>query len=177
MPQCPTCGSNVPEQADVCQDCGMDLTNAQTPAAAAPLPSFTPPALEMAPAPSVSPDPPASSALGGQLARLTLKRSGVLTSESFQFGDHVVVGRFDPDSGPVDVDLGPLPEAAYVSRHHAEIWCDAGGEWFIKDAGSRNGTFVRSTGQHQFQRIASEQVIRDHDEIALGNARFEFQLG
>jgi pSer/pThr/pTyr-binding forkhead associated (FHA) protein len=109
------------------------------------------------------------------LARLTLKRSGVLTSETFQLGERVTVGRFDPDSGPVDVDLGALPEAPYISRHHAEIWRDAAGQWFIKDLGSRSGTFVRATGQTQFQRVTGEQAINDGDEVALANARFEFR--
>src|ERR1051326_7912697 len=123
MPQCPTCGSNVPEKADVCQDCGMDLIQAQGPADQAPAapPIFDPVSLVAAP---VTPDALPSPPPGGRLARLTLKRSGALTSEIFPLADHVVVGRFDPDSGPVDVHLGPLPEAAYVSRHHAETWCD-----------------------------------------------------
>ena len=28
MPQCQTCGSQVPEHADVCPDCGMEMKNA-----------------------------------------------------------------------------------------------------------------------------------------------------
>lgn len=31
-----------------------------------------------------------------------------------------------------------------VSAHHARIWCDAEGRWFIEGLGSRNGTLVRS---------------------------------
>jgi len=100
----------------------------------------------------------------------------VLTTEAFPIGDRVVIGRFDAESGPVDVDLGPLPEAAYVSRHHAEIWRDASGQWFLKDLGAMNGSFVRSPGQSQFQKISGDQALSDGDEIALGNARFEFRV-
>lgn len=36
-------------------------------------------------------------------------------------------------------DVGPG-----VSAHHARIWCDADGRWFVEGLGSRNGTLVRS---------------------------------
>ena len=58
-----------------------------------------------------------------------------------------VVGHFDPETGLVDVDLGLLPEAVYISRHHAEIWSDDSGRWFDKDRGSDNGTFVARRGR------------------------------
>jgi pSer/pThr/pTyr-binding forkhead associated (FHA) protein len=106
-----------------------------------------------------------------------LKRGGALTSESFPLWERVVLGRFDPDTGPVDVDFGALPEAVYVSRRHAEMWRDTAGQWFIKDLGAGNGTFVRTQSQTQFQRVTGEQPIADGDEIALGNARFAFRVG
>jgi len=102
----------------------------------------------------------------------------VLSQEVYSLGSGPsVLGRFDPETGPVDVDLGPLPEAVYVSRHHAEIWRDASGEWLIKDLGSGNGTFVCDAGQRQFRKVSGDQPIKDGDEIALGNARFEFRVG
>ena len=87
----------------------------------------------------------------------------------------MVLGRFDSETGPVDVDLASMPEAMYVSRRHAELWKSADGSWFIKDLGSHNGTFVRSGEKPQFQRVSGEQLLSDGDEIALGNARFEFR--
>ena len=109
------------------------------------------------------------------MAHLTLRRGGALTSETFRFGSGAIVGRFDPDSGPVDVDLAPLPEASYVSRHHAEFRRDAGsGQWFVKDMGSSNGTFWRAGGAGAFSRLSGEQALNAGDEISLGNARFEF---
>lgn len=122
--------------------------------------------------------PVISSAAPTDMARITLRRGGALTGESFSFSNGAIVGRFDPDSGPVDVDLAPLPEASYVSRHHAEFRRDAGNEkWFIKDMGSSNGTFWRAGGAGAFSRLASEQELQAGDEISLGNARFEFGVG
>lgn len=125
-------------------------------------------------APEPIPAPPLAQPVAS--ARLTLKRGGMSTNESFTFGPGAVVGRFDPESGPVDVDLAPLPEASYVSRHHAEFRFDAGNnQWFVRDMGSRNGTFQRAGGQGVFSRLSAETPIESGDEISLGNARFEFQ--
>jgi pSer/pThr/pTyr-binding forkhead associated (FHA) protein len=108
-------------------------------------------------------------------ARITLKRNGV-PAENFPLGEQSVIGRFDGETGPVDVDLGQLAEAIYISRHHAVIRRDTSGAWTIKDLGAGNGTFVRPKGQGKFQRITCEQAIHDGDEFALGNARFEFRI-
>ena len=137
------------------------------PAPVAPTPAAIAPAA-IAPAPA--PLAPSNS------AQITLKRGGALTDEVFPFGPGAIVGRFDPDSGPVDVDLAPLPEASYVSRHHVEFRFDGGqNQWFVKDLGSRNGTFWRAGGQGTFARLSGEQMLTAGDEISLGNARFEFQ--
>ena len=180
MPQCSTCGSTVSDQDKVCPDCGMELgagppPAGQSPAAIPPAsPAPVPPSSSQPPAvPPASLAPPAQ-AVAGQ-GKLTLRRAGALTSESFPLGEHVTIGRFDVETGPVDVDLGPLPEGAYLSRHHAEVWQDGGGKWFIKDLGSQNGTFVRAAKSTQFQRVTQDQAISDGDEIAFGNARFEFR--
>jgi pSer/pThr/pTyr-binding forkhead associated (FHA) protein len=108
---------------------------------------------------------------GSATATLTVKRGGVETDETFTFVAPAVVGRFDPAVGPVDVDLGPLPEASYVSRKHARITCD-GGVWKINDMGSSNGTFLL---REDFERV-EEAELSDGDEVALGNARLVFRL-
>src|SRR5215813_7491080 len=152
MFQCPTCGSSVSEHADVCPDCGMELKGASTPEAKpspppAPqaLPVPAPPQSPKAPDPSFSPSVPSVGFPSGG-ARITLKRNGVL-AESFPLGEQALIGRFDGETGPVDVDLGQLPEAIYISRHHAEIQRGTSGEWTIKDLGAGNGTFVRPKSQ------------------------------
>lgn len=162
--------------------------------------SGTLPSMPIAPPVSIAPEPVSSSAAAGQAplsmaasvpvaatvssssapvvsgaARLVLKRGGALTNEVFPVGGRVVIGRFDAETGPVDIDLANLPEAGYVSRVHAEIWRDGQDQWWVKDHGSRNGTFVRASGEGAFQRVTGDHALQLGDEVALGNARFAFQ--
>lgn len=105
------------------------------------------------------------------LARLVVKRSGAETDVEFPVNPPCVIGRFDPSIGPIDIDLGNLPEGSYVSRKHASISCDDG-TWKLTDLGSSNGTFVL---RDDFEKV-DEAELHDGDEIALGNARFMFHL-
>lgn len=118
--------------------------------------------------------PGAPDAAGGHDgARLVVKRNGTETAETFSIGPSAIIGRFDPAVGPVDVDLGPLPEGAYVSRRHARV-SRAEGAWRVEDLGSSNGTFVLRNGD--FERVESAD-LGDGDEFALGNARFVLRSG
>lgn len=103
-------------------------------------------------------------------ARLVVKRNGAETEIEFPVVSPAIIGRFDPAVGPVDIDLGPLPEGVYVSRKHARLFFE-GDNWNIEDMGSSNGTFVLRDGD--YERIESS-ALGDGDEIALGNARFVF---
>ncbi|MBI1756948.1 MAG: FHA domain-containing protein [Fimbriimonas ginsengisoli] len=105
------------------------------------------------------------------VARLVLKRNGAETDVEFEVHPPAVIGRFDPLVGPVDVDLGSLPEASYVSRKHAKITLEDGA-WMIQDLGSSNGTFLL---QDDFEKVEMAE-LHDGAEIALGNARFVFHL-
>jgi pSer/pThr/pTyr-binding forkhead associated (FHA) protein len=119
------------------------------------------------------PATPAVPSTTGGGAKLILKRGGAPTGDVFSIGASATVGRFDPESGPVDVDMAQLPEAVYISRHHAEINL-RDGQWMVKDLGSRNGTFVKNAAG--FTRVTGETPVTNGDEIAFGNARFEFQI-
>lgn len=99
--------------------------------------------------------------------RLIVKRSGAETDTVFPVNPGSIIGRFDPAVGPIDVDLGSLPEGVYVSRKHARLDC-TDGVWSIKDLGSSNGTFVL---RDDFERV-EEAELADGTEFALGNARF-----
>ncbi len=105
------------------------------------------------------------------LGKLVVKRGGAETEVEFSLAPPTIIGRFDPAVGPIDIDLAPLPEGAYVSRKHARIWCDDG-TWKIEDLGSSNGTFILT---NDFERV-TEAEIQDGTEIALGNARFVFHV-
>ncbi|HEY0866375.1 MAG TPA: FHA domain-containing protein [Fimbriimonas sp.] len=102
-------------------------------------------------------------------AKLVLKRNGAETDVEFPVNPPCVIGRFDPSVGPIDIDLGSLPEAMYVSRKHAKITCEEDG-YHLQDLGSSNGTYVL---RDDFERI-DDVLIQPGDEIALGNARFVF---
>lgn len=103
---------------------------------------------------------------------LVVKRNGAETDEVFVVNNPTVIGRFDPTVGPIDVDLGALPEGVYVSRKHAKICLNDAGAWVIQDLGSSNGTFVLRS---DFEKV-DEAELSDGMEIALGNARFVFHL-
>ncbi|MBL8059436.1 MAG: FHA domain-containing protein [Chthonomonas sp.] len=104
-------------------------------------------------------------------ATITVKRNGEETSEIFELNPPSVIGRFDPAVGPIDVDLGPLPEGAYVSRKHAKITFEDG-VWTLVDMGSSNGTFVL---RDDFEKV-EESALENETEFALGNARFVFRI-
>lgn len=104
--------------------------------------------------------------------RLIVKRSGAETDTVFAVNPGSIIGRFDPAVGPIDVDLGSLPEGVYVSRKHARLDCDDTGTWKVVDLGSSNGTFIL---RGDFERV-DEAELGDGDEFALGNARFVFRL-
>lgn len=102
--------------------------------------------------------------------RLILKRNNVETDVVFAVNSPAIVGRFDPSVGPIDIDLGTIPEGSYVSRKHAKI-SEENGVWRIQDLGSSNGTFVL---RDDFEKV-DETEIQDGSEVAFGNARFVFR--
>lgn len=171
MPECPTpgCGYRLSEQDTVCPDCGTEV--GRPPAApAAPAPPEPPVRRsDTGEAPRLREEPPAG-------ARLALKRAGSATPLTFALGERAVVGRHDVETGPVDLDLSSLQDAS-VSRQHAEIWRDRGGQWRIRDLGSKNGTFLQPPGQRKARPVVKgeTEALYDGDEVILGGLRFEFK--
>jgi pSer/pThr/pTyr-binding forkhead associated (FHA) protein len=110
--------------------------------------------------------------------RLVARRYGAETGEEIPLvGERLVIGRFDPETGPVDIDLSSAPEAPQISRHHAESYREADGRWFVRDLGSTNGIFVRSLESATFgPRITAPAELTPGTEIAFGNARFVFRV-
>ncbi|MBD2499385.1 FHA domain-containing protein [Anabaena azotica] len=64
---------------------------------------------------------------------------------------------------PPDIDVSGLPDADVVSRIHAQIWI-SGGEYYITDLGSSNGTYVNGV------RLQAKVfcTLNPGDTIALG---------
>ena len=54
---------------------------------------------------------------------------------------------------------------------------EANGTWQVRDLGSSNGVFVKSSSASSFgPRISEPRALANGDEIAFGNARYVFQL-
>ena len=195
MVACTICGKENPAGVDYCEDCGAALHPvADAPSADGGTPA-QPSTEEVTSAPSATPfsaeaeapipltastdageatPPPAVPAITNP--RLAVKRYGVVTAEEIPLlGERLVVGRFDPESGPVDIDLSSAPEAGQLSRHHAELYREPDGQWQVKDLGSTNGVFVKRPESSTFgPRLTTPTALHPGDEVAFGNARFVF---
>lgn len=87
-------------------------------------------------------------------------------------GQRIVIGRALSPSDVIDLDLAPLRRGAdRISRQHAEI-IRHGMDYFIRDLGSLNGTYIAGRG-----RLGRDQLykLKDRDEIILGGAKLEFR--
>lgn len=124
------------------------------------------------------PDATAPPAVGtGPRPRLVAKAFGTPTGDEIPLlAERLVVGRFDPETGPVDVDLSSSPGSEHISRQHGELYREVDGRWFVRDLGSTNGVFVKGEAATSFgPRISAAQPLAQGDEIAFGNARFVFR--
>lgn len=163
MQSCTTCGEQLRPGDPICPGCGTDNAAPVAPA----------PQQVNAPAPS---PPPAQSPASITGPRLILKLQGQLTQQVFPLLGTVIVGRFHESTGPVDIDLGGVPGAEYISRRHARLYRDSNGTWLVEDLGASNGTFLRKTGQTNFTRLPAQtpHPLTPKDEIAFGNVQFIF---
>jgi pSer/pThr/pTyr-binding forkhead associated (FHA) protein len=120
-----------------------------------------------------APEPPA---IPGGAPVMILKRNGAETEHKFPINPPAMIGRFDPAVGPIDVDLGTLPEGSYISRKHAKITLEDG-VYVLHDLGSSNGSFVLKGEGADAEFVREESSpLADGTEFALGNARFVFKL-
>jgi serine/threonine protein kinase len=99
----------------------------------------------------------------------------VSVADGIQFGvigNRLVLGRAAANGDGVDIDLSKLRRGAErISRRHAEI-IKQGNDYFVRDLGSVNGTYVAGRG-----RIGRDQLykLRDRDELVLGGAKLQFR--
>ncbi len=95
------------------------------------------------------------------MARIVLLSEG-LTGRTYELkAEKTTVGRL-PDNG------FSIPEAS-VSSHHAELYL-RGGELFVKDLDSTNGTFVNG-------EKVSEAVLKSGQILRLGMVEMRFETG
>lgn len=101
----------------------------------------------------------------------------ICKNESLRFtvpGVRATIGRHLGPTDNIDIDLGVLKIGAdRVSRRHAEI-IKRGEDYFIRDLGSRNGTFIAGRG-----RLGRDQLykLEDRSQVVIGGATFEFRRG
>lgn len=196
---CGVCGTENDSGAEFCETCGVELAppKASDPAdahdeeVATEDPGGSPQAdvdgsSDVAPvlhesvaAPRAAPVSPAATGRPGTSASAVtltpVRQGGDPKSLSLPEG-RFVVGRFDPSTGPVEVDLTGYEGADTISRRHAVVRFEDG-RWYVEDQGSLNGVFLRRAGEDDFApRIEGEQVVRDGDEVAFGNVIFKVGL-
>lgn len=109
-------------------------------------------------------------------AKLFAKRHGALSSDPIPLQEgRLVVGRFDPSTGPVEIDVAGMAGAEHISRRHAELYTESG-VWKVRDLGSTNGVFLKRAGEEGYgPRLQEPVVLNDGDEVAFGNVIFVFR--
>ncbi len=107
-------------------------------------------------------------------AKLIITKFGTVTEESIPLeATPMIVGKFDPSTGPVDIDLTGIRGEEYISKQHAELYFD--GKWKVRDIGSTNGVYIRPAGAKNYNpRLQIPTELKDGDEISFGNVRFVF---
>ena len=109
-------------------------------------------------------------------AKLTAKSSEA-SSKILEFildESPLLIGKFDPDTGVVDIDLIRFPNAELISRNHAELSFD-GKNWQVTDLDSANGTYIKRGTERAFKITQTETLI-DGDRLYFANIVFTFSL-
>jgi len=169
---CASCGyKDNPVGAEFCETCGAELT---TPPGFADTEIYSHEVEDITPTPTI-PQPVAPKPMFGT-PKLVSKLPSYPDPEFILDGDSMLIGRFDPDSGPVEIDLEGFPGEETISRHHAEIYQE-GGYWKIKDLGSTNGVFIKRANENRFSaRILTPEILNPGDEVAIAKIRFTFVI-
>lgn len=125
--------------------------------------------------PAIQPPVVAAATTAPTMARLVPRAIGATPSDGYVLNNaNMVVGRFDPSAGPVDIDLGGQTGEGYISRRHAEVFLQDG-TWMVRDLGSTNGVYIKKAGQGQYSpRLIEPAALSDGDEVAFGNVKFLF---
>jgi hypothetical protein len=187
---CDECGKSLPRPASATSVAAPGFRPQSEPDARASSSTTQPGAGDNGhPAPVVFPDPkPVTTTVAGgargaaaEQARGLATAHAVLTiSRGLSAGrefpvheDEAYIGRWDADGGIFpDVDLDADDPEAKVSRRHARI-TRRGGQYFIEDLGSTNGTFV-NRGR---RLVPGDRLpLKDGDEIIIGKTFLQFRV-
>ncbi|MGB3512404.1 MAG: FHA domain-containing protein [Microcoleaceae cyanobacterium] len=141
------------------------------------IPTSPPPTLEPAKKVSTSPTNSGNPTLiTGTVAKLIPKQVGAPIPEFIIDSNNAIIGKFDPDIGPVEIDLDGFYGDETVSYTHGEIYFE-NHQWQIKDMGSANGIYIKPTGKTRFgYRMNKPEILNSGDEIAIGKIRLLFLI-
>ncbi|NEQ38294.1 MAG: FHA domain-containing protein [Okeania sp. SIO3I5] len=110
------------------------------------------------------------------VVKLIPKQVGAPISEFIIDNNNAIIGKFNPDIGPVEIDLDGFYGDNTVSSTHAEIYFK-NNQWQIKDMGSTNGIYIKPTGKTRFgYRMNKPEILNSGDEIAIGKIRLLFLI-
>ncbi len=108
-------------------------------------------------------------------AKLTAKAADSPIKEFILDETPLLVGKFDPDAGIVDIDLVRFPDAELISRKHAELSFD-GSDWQVRDLNSTNYTRLKRRVDREFNKITQPETLQDGDRLSFANIVFTFSL-
>lgn len=159
--KCPRCGSVSPAEARFCSVCGASLVESPTDTTTT----------MMAVSPDQAPSDAALSEAEHEQVRRELPAGNAMLIVTRGAGDS---NRFLIDHDVTSVGRHPESDIFLdditVSRHHAKF-VRAGGNLYLEDLGSLNGTYVNRT------LLDGRTLLRDEDEIQIGKYRAIISLG
>ena len=167
MPFCTSCGSQNPDDARFCSQCGTRLVSAD---------QAESPAESTATITFGAPEKPTESS-----SDRALNAVDAAAVDALPLGHALLVVQRGPGAGArflLDLDVvtaGRHPESEIflddvtVSRRHAEFH-RSGGEFSVRDVGSLNGTYVN---RDRIDQVA----LKDGDEVQIGKYRLVFFAG
>jgi pSer/pThr/pTyr-binding forkhead associated (FHA) protein len=96
------------------------------------------------------------------MSKIRIRNGPYAGRETTLSSDPVTIGR---DS---DADIQILDRSA--SRFHSEVF-PVGGMYFVRDLGSKNGTFINE------DRLRDEELLREGDTIKIGSTELVYESG
>lgn len=117
-----------------------------------------------------------STLITSNIVKLIPKQIGAPIPEFIIDSNNAIIGKFNREIGPVEIDLDGFYGNNTVSSTHGEIYFE-NNQWQIKDIGSNDGIYIKPTGQNRFgYRINKPEILKSGYEIAIGKVRLLFLI-